>query len=184
MHEWRMKHLQPLQELETWWERPDPWEYENNPDDLNRRAMLLSVLPRKKYKRILDIGCGNGFVTHRLPGEEIIGIDVSANAIHHARESAPPHIQYHPHSLFQLPHLKWKQEFDLIVITGVLYPQYIGRSNRLVYLILDDLLKTEGDLVCCHIEEWYGSRFPYVTLSRDFYPYREYVHVLEVYRKT
>lgn len=178
-----MNQLQPLQELETWWERPDPWEYENNPDDLNRRAMLLSALPRRKYKRILDIGCGNGFATQRLPGEEIMGIDISANAISHARLSAPPHIQYRQCSLFQLPRVGWKCEFDLIVITGVLYPQYIGKSNRLVYLIVDEQLKTGGDLVCCHIQEWYNSRFPYVTLSREFYPYRDYVHLLEVYRK-
>ena len=178
-----MNHLQPLPELEKWWEKKDPWEYDNNPDDLHRRAMLLSALPRKKYKRILDIGCGNGFVTHRLPGEEITGIDVSENAIHHARKSAPPHIQYQQASLFHLPHLNWDSAFDLIVITGVLYPQYIGRSNWLVYLIIDDLMKSGGDLVCCHIDEWYSARFPYVTLDREFYPYREYVHNLEVYRK-
>lgn len=175
--------LQSIEELEKWYEKPDPWDYENNPDDLRRRAMLLSILPEKKYKKILDIGCGDGFVTVRLPGEEIIGIDISANAIGHARKNALPHIKYHQCSLFDLPGLGWGQSFDLIVITGVLYPQYVGNSESLAYIIVDDLLQPGGHLVSCHIEEWYRARFPYITLECEYYPYREYTHVLEVYLK-
>jgi predicted TPR repeat methyltransferase len=178
-----MNQLQPLSDLEKWWENPDPWEYENNPEDINRRAMILSALPQKRYKKILDIGCGNGFVTHRLPGEEIIGVDISTNAISHAQKAGFFHIRYYPYSLFDLPRLSWTQSFDLIVITGVLYPQYIGKSHRLVYTILDDLLVMGGELVSCHIDEWHESRFPYNTLHREYYPYREYIHLLEVYRK-
>lgn len=178
-----MDRLQPLSELEKWWEKPDPWEYESTADDINRRAMILSVLPQKKYKKILDIGCGNGFVTQRLPGEEIVGVDISANAIRHAQTAGLAHIRYYPYSLFDLPDLHWTQSFDLIVITGVLYPQYIGKSQRLVYTILDELLSPGGDLVSCHIDEWYESRFPYCILRREYYPYREYIHLLEVYKK-
>jgi len=181
-----MNILQPIDELEKWWESPDPWGYENNPDDLNRRAMLLSVLPKKHYQKVLDIGCGNGFVTTRLPGKEIIGVDISANAIRHAKDRSKDfaHIQYLQHSIFDLPELGWSDSFDLIVITGVLYPQYIGKSEKLAYMIFDDLLKKNGHLVSCHIEEWYHSRFPYITLEREYYPYREYVHILEAYEKT
>ena len=180
-----MNILQPIDDLEKWWENPDPWGYENNPDDMNRKAMLLSVLPKKQYQKVLDLGCGNGFVTTRLPGKEIIGVDVSANAIRHAKDRSKefPHIQYLQHSIFDLPDLGWSASFDLIIITGVLYPQYIGKSEKLAYIILDDLLKKNGHLVSCHIEEWYQCRFPYITLHRDYYPYREYVHILEVYVK-
>ena len=175
--------LQSIDELETWYEKPDPWDYENNPDDLKRRAMLLSVLPEKQYRKVLDIGCGDGFVTVRLPGEEIIGIDISANAISHASKKTLPHIEYHRYSLFDLPELGWDQSFDLIVITGVLYPQYVGDSELLAYVIIDDLLQPGGHLVSCHIEEWYRARFPYITLKREYYPYREHTHILEVYLK-
>lgn len=175
--------LQPLDELEEWYEKPDPWEYENNPDDLNRRAMLLSVLPKREYRRVLDIGCGDGFVTVRLPGREIIGTDISANAIRHAVKNKPSHIAYFQHSLFDLPGQGWDESFDLIVITGVLYPQYIGNSESLTYVIIDDLLQSGAHLVSCHIDEWYKARFPYITLRREYYPYREYTHVLEVYQK-
>jgi 2-polyprenyl-3-methyl-5-hydroxy-6-metoxy-1,4-benzoquinol methylase len=175
--------LQSIDELEKWYERPDPWDYESNPDDLKRRAMLLSVLSERKYKKVLDIGCGDGFVTVRLPGEEIIGADISANAIGHARKKAPPHVKYNQCSLFDLPGLGWGQSFDLIVITGVLYPHYIGDTEALACIIIDDLLQPGGHLVSCHIEEWYRARFPYITLRREYYPYREYTHILEVYLK-
>ena len=175
--------LQSIGELEKWYEKPDPWDYENNPDDLKRRSMLLSVLPEKKYSKVLDIGCGDGFLTVRLPGEEIIGVDISANAISHAKKNGLPHIEYHRYSLFDLPGLGWDQSFDLIVITGVLYPQYIGDSESLAYIIIDDLLQHGGHLVSCHIEEWYRARFPYITLKREYYPYREHTHILEVYLK-
>ena len=39
--------------------------------------------------RILDVGCGKGFLLHELtracPGVEVIGLDVSAYALHHAK---------------------------------------------------------------------------------------------------
>lgn len=180
-----MNIIQKIEEIEKFWEDPDPWNYENNPDDLKRRALLLSLLSKDKYKKILDIGCGNGFVTVNLPGDEIIGIDISTNAINHAknRSKGLDHIKYFRASLFDLVEYNWDRAFDLIVITGVLYPQYIGHSELLVYLIIDNMLQVGGHLVTCHIEEQYNARFPYITLRREYYPYREFSHILEVYLK-
>jgi SAM-dependent methyltransferase len=180
-----MRILQPVDELEKWWEKPDPWEYGNNPDDLNRRAMLLSVIPQRQYGKTLDIGCGNGFVTARLPGSRIIGVDISRNAIEHAktRSRGSKHIRYQQNSLFDIPELGWSEAFDLIIITGVLYPQYIGKSLKAAYILIDNILKKGGVLVSCHIDEWYACRFPYFTVSRDYYPYKQYNHILEVYQK-
>jgi len=176
--------LQSLNELEKWWVHPDPWKYEDNNDDLTRRTMLLSVLPRKRYKKALDIGCGNGFVTTRLPCDEILGIDISANAIEHAKKrSEGQNIRYLQASVFDLPELLIGQTFDLVIISGLLYPQYIGKSELLIYIIIDNLLQSDGHLVSCHIEEWYNVRFPYIQLVREYYPYREYNHILEVYLK-
>ena len=178
-----MERLQSIEELEKWYENEDPWRYEQNPDDLQRRAILLSVIPKKQYNKVLDIGCGNGFITNYLPGKKIIGIDISSRAIQFAKKKAPPHVEYFTYSIFDLPFLEWNNFFDLIVLTGVLYPQYIGNSEKLIYSIIDDLLIPNGILISCHIEEWYFSRFPYITLHREYYTYREYVHLLEVYLK-
>jgi hypothetical protein len=57
-----MNILQPLDKLEKFWENPAPWKYEDHPDDLNGKAMLLSVLSGEEYQ------------------------DFSANAVKHATE--------------------------------------------------------------------------------------------------
>ena len=169
--------------MEKWYEKPDPWGYESNKEDLTRRAMLLSVIPQKRYERVLDIGCGDGFITQRLPGESIIGVDLSANAIAHAQSRKLSHIEFLQKSIFELPETEWNHCFDLIIITGVLYPQYIGKGHLLVYTIIDELLKPGGHLICAHIFEWYKCRFPYITITREYYRYREFSHILEVYVK-
>jgi predicted TPR repeat methyltransferase len=175
--------VQSPNELERFYAKPDPWRFEDNPEDLGRRARLLSVIPPKRYSQVLDIGCGDGFITNRLPGESIIGVDLSANAVKYANEKAGPRISYMQKSLFDLSHIQWKNKFDLIVITGVLYTQYVGQAYLLVSTIVDDLLQSDGILICSHISEWYSFRFPYTTLAREYYQYREYTHVLEVYLK-
>ena len=74
-------------------------------------------------------------------------------------------------------------EFDLVIITDVMYPQYIGNSLNLIYLIIDKILRKRGTLISVHINEWYKARFPYLLLREYFYNYREYTHRLEVYVK-
>ena len=177
--------LQPLDEIEQWYDKPDPWNYESNRSDQVRRANLLSVVPRKRYRRILDIGSGDGFITGRLPGDEVIGVDISNRAIQLAKDKFrdQSHLSFYPLSLFELPEAGWAHSFDLIVITGVLYPQYIAEGEQLAFSILDDLLVPGGHLLSVHIDEWYRFRFPYLTLHREYYSYREYSHHLEVYLK-
>ena len=175
--------LQPINELEQWHTKPDPWGYETNPDDRSRKSILLSEIPRRPYARVLDIGCGQGFVTRDLPGDQIVGVDISQEAINRAQERPTPRVSFRKGSLFELPTLFTGEKFDLIVITGVLYSQYIGHSNSLVYLCIDSLLAENGVLVSVHIDQWYNSRFPYLLIKNIFYQYREYTHNLEVYAK-
>ncbi|RMG03040.1 MAG: class I SAM-dependent methyltransferase [Nitrospirae bacterium] len=177
--------MQSRKELEEFYGSEDPWGYDDNPHDRLRLNTLLSALPERSYRNVLDIGCGNGFVTVNLPGDRVTGVDISENAIKYARERSRhlSHISYLQASLFDLPFMSFDCRFDLIVITGVLYPQYIGESKLLIYQICDDLLDGDGVLVSCHISEWYSCRFPYITIHREYYPYREYTHLLEVYYK-
>lgn len=174
--------LQPLEELEKWHAADDPWGYETNPDDQKRKDVLLSEIPRKDYRRVLDIGCGQGFVTRDLPGKEVLGIDISREAIKKARAFKTKRIKFLCSSLFDLNRTLHEQ-YDLVIITGVLYPQYIGNSLNLAYSIIDKLLADNGILVSVHIDAWYTARFPYLRLNDYYYAYREHTHRLEVYEK-
>jgi 2-polyprenyl-3-methyl-5-hydroxy-6-metoxy-1,4-benzoquinol methylase len=179
--------LQPLDELEDFYQADDPWGYEENPSDKNRKIVLMSELEKLSTpKRVLDIGCGHGFVTRDLPGKKIIGVDVSEKAIKQADKlSKRPHISYEVADMFDLTResLKTPEGFDMILITGVLYPQYIGRSRTVMYRVIDKLLAPGGILISVHINEWYTSRMPYVLVKNFTYEYREYQHLLEVYVK-
>jgi SAM-dependent methyltransferase len=174
--------LQTLDELENWHRTDDPWAYETTSDDARRKATLLSELPERGYRRVLDIGCGHGYVTRDLPGEEVVGVDISAEAIRRAQRHANQKLRFVQASIFELDE-RVERPFDLIVITGVLYPQYVGRAIGLVYRNIDRLLANGGLLISVHIDAWYEARFPLLRLREHFYPYREYIHRLELYAK-
>lgn len=179
--------IQTNTELDEFYGKADPWGYEDNLSDKNRKAILLGELSRlPKPKRVLDIGCGHGYITRDLPGEDIIGVDLSDEAIKQANKLSPKsNCSYITADMFDLSRkfLKSPKGFDLIIITGVLYPQYIGRSRTVIYSIVDDLLTDGGIVVSVHIGNWYTSRFPYTLIKNLTYDYREYQHYLEVYKK-
>lgn len=177
-----MRILQPLNELEKFYQQNDPWHYESTPDDKRRKEIILSEIPNKVYKNVLDIGCGHGFITRDLPGERILGVDISFNAIEQAKLYQSSRLNFAQSSVFDIFN-KTKQKYDLIVITGVLYPQYIGKAYNLIYSIIDRLMLDDGILLSCHINQWYECRFPYLMVEYYLFQYREYTQRLEVYVK-
>jgi len=174
--------IQKTEEIDKWHLEKDPWGYESNSFDKKRKNILLAEIPELDYKNVLDIGCGQGFITQDLPGENVIGVDISEKAIKFAQEKNSE-VEFKAGSIFDLNTMFSSTKFDLIVITGVLYKQYIGQSNNLIYLIIDSLLNKNGVLLCVHIDGWYNSSFPYLKSKELFYPYREFTHKLEVYIK-
>ena len=174
--------IQKKNDIEEWYNKRDPWGYNKNPEDFKRKEILLSELPKKKYNNVLDIGCGQGFITQSLPGENIYGIDISQSAIDFAKKDFGEKCVFISGSIFEIQKLV-DIKFDLIVITGVMYPQYIGKASILIYLIIDNILNKGGNLVSVHINEWYNAQFPYLKIKQMFYDYRKYSHNLEIYTK-
>jgi predicted TPR repeat methyltransferase len=182
------KMIQNKTDLNNFYKKEDPWGYENNAEDIKRKSILLNELVKLPLpKRILDIGCGSGFVTRELRAEEsIIGVDISKQAILQAKKlDLDKSHRYIAKNMFDLTRggVNEKRNFDMILITGVMYPQYIGKSKTVMYQIIDELLSRNGILVTVHIDEWYTSRFPYILVKNLVYKYREYQHILEVYIK-
>lgn len=174
--------IQKKEELEQWHNNEDPWGYNSNADDLVRKNILLSEIPEKTYKKVLDIGCGQGFITKDLPGKIIYGVDISQSAIDFANKITSDRVQFKQGSIFEIDKL-FDIKFDLIIITGVLYSQYIGKSSNLIYLLIDKILEDDGILISVHINEWYSSQFPYFKVKQLYYDYREFTHNLEIYSK-
>ncbi len=182
-----MGTVQPTKDLEKFFRKKDPWGYETNPADKDRKAILLSELEKLPLpERVLDIGCGHGFITRDLPGQQVIGTDISTNAIEQAiKYSNNTKTQYIACNMYDLPlnPVINQRQFNLILITGVMYKQYIADSNTSIYSIVEKLLAKNGFLVSVHIDQWYKSRFPFPQLRSFTYSYREYIHKMEIYKK-
>lgn len=178
--------IQTSDELDRFFSVFDPWGYEGNGEDDRRVAQMLSALPELSFDRVLDVGCGSGYLTVCLPGRKVVGIDLSPNAVHWAVKRAQrcglSHVAFEVGSIFELSAFS-QESFDLIVVTGVLYRQYIGHASVAVMDGLMRLLKPGGHLVHAHIEEWFELSFPMSRIERKTYPYRDYFHLVEVYRK-
>ena len=176
--------IQPKSELEEWYSSEDPWKYRESSDDANRRSILLAEIPNRHFRKVLDIGCGEGFVTGHLPGERVVGVDISEAAVGRAAEAhRDPRFSFQHGSIFDLPKVLQGEKFDLVLITGVMYQQYIGNSELLIYDLIDQVLEPEAAIISVHISSWYRARFPYLMLKELFYPYRQFTHCLQVYTK-
>ena len=120
--------------------------------DLNRQYVIdptiFRILGRVERKRILDAGCGNGYLCRLLSkkGAQMVGVDVSARSIGIAedfeREEAMS-IEYHVGSICNLTMFDNKA-FDAVVSNLVLQDlQDIDRAMKELHRVL----RLEGRLV-------------------------------------
>jgi 2-polyprenyl-3-methyl-5-hydroxy-6-metoxy-1,4-benzoquinol methylase len=171
---------QPLEEIEKFYEKEDPWGYKSILDDQIRKEKIIKVLNQfhpYKFKKALDIGCGEGWITEELPAEEIIGIDISQKAIERARKNAKNAKYYVGDiNLITLP----SNYFDLIVATGVLYRHYI---NRKTVKKIEKALSPKGFLISCHIKEMkrFDPNLP--ILYKEEFSYRGKTEKIILYQK-
>jgi predicted TPR repeat methyltransferase len=84
---------------------------------------LLSMLPRRRYRRVLDIGCGLGSLTRKLApfAEHILGTDISAAAIQQAGKLSTAHANIVYSQEDMLGATRQESAFDLIVLADTLY---------------------------------------------------------------
>ena len=120
---------------------------------LQLNKILTNKLKLKKTIKILDAGCGTGYVAevlNKLNYKNIIGIDFSEEMLVIAR-SKKIYKKLICQSLNEKIELRSKQ-FELIICTGVLTSGHVGPSaiNELVRL-----LKPQGFFVCSIAESVY-----------------------------
>ena len=107
-------------------ERKDPWGLDSPHFRYQqiKYATMLSLLPSRRYKRALDLGCGLGNLTRRLGkhADQILGIDLSHVAIAQAtRETTEQNnLQFQQGDALNLSR-DLDNGFDLVVIADTLY---------------------------------------------------------------
>jgi SAM-dependent methyltransferase len=86
-------------------------------------SSLLSMLPRRRYGNVLDIGCGLGAFARKLApfAGHVLGTDISAEAIAQARKLSVghPNVVYSQRDM--LDSTGEEPAFDLIIVADTLY---------------------------------------------------------------
>lgn len=139
----------------------DPWEYRSSAYEQRKREILLASLPRRHYKKVLELGCSIGVQTAELAGRcsSLVGVDSSPTALQQARRavSGLRHVEL---LLARLPD-QWPEldasSVDLIVLSEIGY--FLAADELAEVLRLSaEALCPGGELLLCHwlhpIEGW------------------------------
>ena len=157
--------MQSKQELEDWYSEPDRWGYFNNPEDTKRLEKILFMLGwgKSHYKRAIDIGCGEGFVTTFLPADEIHGLDLSDNALARLPQNVTP---------VSAPQGK----YDLVISTGTLYQQYDHQSiYQMIMSCASEYILIAG------ISDWIINKDVGKHIQMSIFPYREFTQKMTLF---
>ena len=81
--------------MDNLWKRGDPWDIETSAYERDRCAQLLKRLEGRRYPRVLELGCGAGYLTRQLAphADHIVALDISQTAIDRARTLAAEQTQ-------------------------------------------------------------------------------------------
>lgn len=151
--------MQSKEELEIWHSVKDPWGYETNSFDAERKKIILSLLG--SYDRALDIGAGEGWITTDLPAKEIHAIEISDNA----SSRFPSNIKrvFEPVG-----------KYDLVITTGTLYKQY--DTEQILKWIQISAVK---NILIAGIKDWM-FKLPEPTIYKEF-KYRNFKQAIFFY---
>jgi predicted TPR repeat methyltransferase len=135
------------------YKRVDPWCFDATPYQVRHFVTTLALIPKRTYRRVLEVGCGEGVFSQRLLQEreilEFIGLDISSYAIQRASARCISFRQ----ARFCVENILRAQPrgpFDLIVIAETLY--YLGESVCFLAEAVTRLLRRKGIVVL--IDPW------------------------------
>lgn len=108
------------------WQAGDAWSLESSVFEQDRYDFLTQLLSGRRYRSVLEIGCGSGCLTRRLAGisDRVVALDISPSAIDRARaQVADAHIA---HVDFQCANimdydLATNGPWDLVVFSETIY---------------------------------------------------------------
>src|SRR5260221_10813767 len=118
--------MKTKQDFETWYAKENPWDFNNTIIDKVRRKILIHHLDalchETKITSILDVGCGEGYITKDIVNKfnvQIDAFDISDKAIARAKiKNSHSKINYYQLDLNDFQPTK---EYDLILCEEALY---------------------------------------------------------------
>ncbi len=128
---------------------PDPWSNAGSFYEQRRRALVTAILGSARYRRVLELGCADGFLTAALVerADAVHACDTSPQAVTAARLNAPAATVERGDLPEALDHCQG--DFDLIVLSEVGY--FLTATELLATLRRAcELLTPGGELLLCH----------------------------------
>ncbi|HEY9833805.1 MAG TPA: class I SAM-dependent methyltransferase [Stenomitos sp.] len=103
-------------------------------------APLLSMLPRSTHSqgqklRVLDLGCGNGSLSHAIAqqGYDVVGVEDSEQGVTIAKKTFPD-CHFIQASIYDLPYTDLQNSFDVVIAVEVIehlfYPKELAKAAR------------------------------------------------------
>ncbi|WP_067690405.1 class I SAM-dependent DNA methyltransferase [Nocardia jejuensis] len=131
----------------------DPWEFTTRWYEQRKRALTLAALPRARYRRAFEPGCGIGVLTAELATrcDSIVATDIVEDALRTAADRLGETVDS---GAVQLRRWglgdDWPPDtFDLVVLSEVCY--YLDAAS--LHSALDELLAhldPDGTVICVH----------------------------------
>lgn len=112
---------------------PDVWGYRASPAHQTRAEWILAALPAARFRRVLEVGCAQGFLTERLAplSDSLVACDFSPEAVAQAQR----HLAGAAHVECRVADIRDGfpgADFDLGLFSDVLY--YLSKRE------IDDVL--------------------------------------------
>ncbi len=128
----------------------DPWGFDSRWYEERKRAVLLSALPRRRYRSTLEAGCSTGALTAQLTdrSDRVLAVDLAPAALERARTRLAGHDNVELR-LATLPGAWPEGEFDLVVLSEVAY-YWAGVDLDRGLTAAAASLSVDGHLVACH----------------------------------
>lgn len=129
-------------------EDDDPWRTAERFYECRKRSLLLACLPRERFRRAFEPGCGTGLLTVELATrcDSLLAMDASRTAARRARAVVGParNVQI---TVGVVPEDWPEGRFDLIVLSELGY--YLTDPGELARRLRASLTP-DGTLVACH----------------------------------
>jgi LmbE family N-acetylglucosaminyl deacetylase len=125
----------------------DPWGTATREYERRKREVTMASLPRARYRRALDVGCGTGLLTANLAGrcDEVVAFDGVTAAVG-ATRAATAGLGNVYVELARLPAQVPPGPFDLVVFSEVLY--YLDSADlALALAAIDSRLEPGADIL-------------------------------------
>jgi SAM-dependent methyltransferase len=110
--------------FEDLWSKGDPWDIETS--ELTRREhdRLIALLDGRRYRHVLEIGCGAGIFTRRLAtmADSVLALDIAPAAIERARalNTGPAAVEFRVANAMEYDP-RADGPWDLVVMAEMIY---------------------------------------------------------------